>query len=643
MRLSNLFTDHCVLQRGESLPVWGWTDKPKIRIKGELNGVVVNGISGDDCKFLLRFPPMKAGGPHTLEVKALEGDEGVIVRDALIGDVWLASGQSNMQWSLSQSMAEEVIENAAPDQVRMITVPNRPDLAPQESFEGKWELSTPETKGAFSAVANYFAQRLQNETGVPIGVINSSWGGTIIETWTSRRTLLRNPWRKSWVERYELDCVKDDRWIEPEEQEPVVFPDDPGNQAFEKGWAARDFDDSAWQTMKLPATWQMAGHEFSGAFWFRRRIQIPESWIGREISLDLGAVDKHDVTYVNGVEVGRMGKDHEQECWCVCRKYTIPAELVKDQELLIAVRAFSFAYGGGVIGPAPKMLLKHGDESLPLKGDWKYKVEHNLGVVATRNGPPPKMGHGTANSPYMCFENMIKPLLPAAIKGAIWYQGESNSATIEEASRYGRLMKDLIEDWRGWFEKVDLPFGMVQLANFRAPADFQDDATWAVIREAQRRALELKNTGMAVIIDVGEAADIHPKDKVTVGTRLAQWALAEVYHKNIVPGSPIYSRHVIEGNRIRIFFDNVGECLKIGERPEIDDEEEAKKLQCFFICGEDMEFKPAKAVIEGRTVVVSHPDIDAPVAARYAWADNPEKANLVNEIGYPASPFKTDL
>lgn len=622
MFLSNLFSNHCILQRHSSIPIWGWTEQPRTRIKAEINNIIIHSISGNEGKFLLRFPPMEAGGPYILTVTNLETQESIIVEDILIGDLWLASGQSNMQFTVLACEDKTEIKNSVPEQIRMFTIQNQADMAPQENIRGEWKLSTPESKAQFSAVANYFAQCIQDETNIPIGVISSSWGGTFIETWISREKLLQNPQQKPLLEQYERDAITEEAFLSN-------FPRDPGNQAFSKGWANIDFDDHEWDDMDLPSTWQTKGHNFSGAFWFRKRISIPKTWLNETLTLKLGAIDKHDVTYINGVKIGGLGEGQDEQYWNQLRIYTLPKDFIKSTELIITVRVFSFAHSGGLTGPSYEMELVNQNQSIPLTGTWKYKIEHNLGLVSTIQ---PKMGHKVPNSPYICFQNMIQPLLPAAIKGVIWYQGESN-ATEERAIYYERLIKELIEDWRFRFGNDSLPFIQVQLANFKDESDFQEESTWAILREAQCQALRLKNTGIAVAIDIGEAEDIHPKDKKTVGIRLAQWALKHCYDKDIIPGSPIYTHQIIEENTIHIHFKNTGSELKTRDGQEV---------QCLYIREENSDFKPAHVKISGTKLIVSHPEFNSPVAVRYAWADNPAKANLVNEINYPASPFKTD-
>ncbi len=629
MKLTPLLTHHAVVQRHQSIPVWGWTDRPRTRVRGTLGSSRAEGISGDDGRFLLRLPALPAGGPHTLIVEDLDGRERVAVDDILVGEVWLASGQSNMEWTMAAAECAAEIAAAGPSQIRMIKVANCADLAPQTTVKGAWLLATPDTVGNFSAVANFFAQRLQDELGVPCGIINASWGGTFIETWISRERLLRNAATRGWTLDYEAMVNSAAGW---EKRNPEGFlPVDPGNHGLEKGWHQAGFDDTGWGLMTLPGLWQQHGHNYSAVMWFRTRIALPGPLRGKALILHLGAVDKQDITYVNGVEVGRMGSGFDETVWAQHRAYTIPAELTRGTELVVAVRAYSFQYGGGLSGSAAAMRLVAADASegasIPLANDWRFQVEHNFGFIDTG---AVSMGHGQPNSPYMLFENMIKPLLPVGIAGAIWYQGESNAGKPVE---YRQLLRDLIEDWRFHFGVGDFPFGIVQLTSFMAPQTYQPDSSWALLREAQQDALALPGTGLAVILDAGDPVDIHPKDKRTVGHRLAQWALAKVYGRALVPGGPIYAGNCVEGNRMRILFDQAGAGLALRD---------GDRVRTLVIAGADGQFLPAESAIEGGSLVAWHPDIPSPAAVRYAWADNPDRANLINTAGFPAGTFRTD-
>lgn len=629
MKLTPLLTDHAVVQRHQAIPVWGWTDQPRTRVRAALGACCAEGVSGDDGRFLLRLPALPAGGPYTLVVESLAGTERVEVQDILVGEVWLASGQSNMEWTMAASEYAAEIAAARPDRIRMIKVPNRADQAPQSTVKAEWQLATPGTLKEFSAVANFFAQRLQDELGVPFGIINASWGGTFIETWISRERLLRNAATRDWTLSYEAFANSAAGW--EKRTLDSILPADPGNQGAEKGWHRAGLDDSGWARMALPGLWQQHGHNYSAVMWFRTRVALPAAWRGKALILHLGAVDKQDITYVNGVEVGRMGAGFDETVWNLHREYRVPAELTRGAELVIAVRAYSFRYGGGLTGPAAAMRLvaaaaPEGDV-IPLAGDWRFQVEHNFGLI---DMGAPSMGHGQANSPYMLFENMIKPLLPVGIAGAIWYQGESNAG---KAAEYRQLLRDLIEDWRFHFAAGDVPFGIVQLASFMPAQAFQPDSSWALLREAQQDALALPGTGLAVLLDAGDPADVHPRDKRTVGLRLAQWALAQVYGRAVVPGGPIYRASRVEGNRMRILFDQAGAGLALRD---------GDRVRTLVVAGADGRFLPAESAIDGGSLLAWHPDIPAPAAARYAWADNPDGANLVNTAGFPAAPFRTD-
>ena len=629
MKLTPLLTDHAVVQRHQSIPVWGWTAQPHTRVKATLGTSQAEGISGDDARFLLRLPALPAGGPHQLTVTSLNGPvQRVEVTDIMVGEVWLASGQSNMEWTMAAGYPAEIAA-AQPSQIRMLKVVNRADLAPQSTVTGRWHLATPATLGNFSAVANFFAQRLQDDLGVTVGIINSSWGGSFIETWISRERLLRNPTTRDWLLNYDEYAHSAAGWQKRCVEE--IIPADPGNQGVAQAWHQADFNDRKWETMPVPSHWQKHGHNYSAVMWFRQRVVLPPAFRGQALTLHLGAIDKQDITYVNGVEVGRMGSGLDETVWNQPRVYQIPAPLTGQADLVIAVRAYSFRFAGGLTGPEEAMRLVVADkptgESVPLAGAWRFQVEHNFGFI---DMGITSMGHHQPNSPAMLFENMIKPLLPVGLAGAIWYQGCSN---LGKATEYRQLMQDLITDWRFHFGVGDFPFGIVQLTSLTPPQVYQPDSTWALLREAQQDALELPGTGLAVILDVGDAADIHPKDKLTVGRRLAQWALADVYGRAIVPGAPLYREHRIEGNRIRILFDNAGTGLALLN---------GHQVRTLMISGAKGEFRPAQSAIEGGSLVVWHDAIPAPTAVRYAWADNPDGANLVNSIGYPAGPFRTD-
>ena len=549
----------------------------------------------------------------------------------LVGEVWLASGQSNMQWSLSACGEQGRAAVAAADRpgVRMFTVANRALLGRQSDVEGRWEVASPATAGAFSAVAHHFASKLHEALGVPVGILNASWGGTIVEAWTSREALVQNEDTRAWTELYEATVASPAYWAAGEGQ-PPPYPADPGNSGEAQGWAEPDAAEQSWAEIDLPRPWQAAGHAFSGVFWFRRAVHIPERWRGRDLVVGVGAVDKHDVTYFNGQRVGSTGRGLEEEHWNQPRVYRVPGHLVVPGPAVIAVRAFSFVHQGGLLGPASAMSVAPVDDAndtIALAGDWRYRIEHDLGFVEP---PTQRWGPGNPNSPYMLFDNMISPLAPYALAGAVWYQGESN---IGNASQYRGMLTALIRDWRRTWGQGDFAFIQVQLANHSAPDIYQHHSGWALLRDAQRRVLSEPRTGMAVAIDVGDALDIHPHNKQDVGNRLAQWALAIDYGRRGVASGPLYRAMTIEPGAIRIHFDHVGSGLTTRD---------GRAPSHFVVAGRDQRFRPASATIDGATVVVTSPDVPQPLAVRYAWADNPDGCNLINHEGLPASPFRTD-
>lgn len=632
MKLAAIFGDHAVLQREMPVPVWGWT-RPLAQVNVKLGPYEARGMAGDDGKFLVRLPPMPAGGPYELEATAADGDGTALSVDVMVGEVWIASGQSNMEWSLflCGTADQEDAKRAEDPLLRMLKVPCEARLGRQSDVRASWQRCAPPATREFSAVGYYFARRLRAELGVAVGILNSSWGGSMVEAWISREWLVCNAHAAHWVAAYEAEVNSPAYWAGRTEQRPLsaFFPADPGNDGEMAGWARPAYSEEGWKEVVLPRAWQFIGHNYSGVFWFRKTLDVPASWAGKDLSLNIGAVDKQDITYFNGEQVGATGSGFEEKFWNLERDYRVPGELVKAGRNTIAVRAYSFAYNGGMIGPESSMRVTLRDESAPaisLAGAWRYKVEHNLGLVSR---PPAPMGPDNQNTPYILYDSMIAPLVPAALRGVIWYQGESNAG---RAAEYRSLLTDLIRCWRRDFGVGDFAFLTVQLANHMQAEDFQFESTWARLREAQLQTLAEPATGLAVTIDIGEATDIHPKNKQDVGVRLAQWALGKTYGRPVCPSGPLYKAMTVEGTRIRLRFTYAdgGLVAKGGT------------LKTFHVAGAERRFVSAEAVIEGDTIVVSSPEIANPVAVRYAWADNPEGCNLYNAAGLPASPFRTD-
>jgi len=621
MKLAALFSDHMVLQRDQPAPVWGWA-APGTVVTVAFAGQRHTATAGADRQWLIRLDPMPASiEPRELLVTGNDGASETI-RDVLVGDVWLASGQSNMQWRVGDSLDPDA-EIAAADYplIRLFTVPNRAKADPSPEVEANWRVCSPRVIWSFSAVAYFFGREMLRQTGVPVGLVNSSWGGTRIEAWTSREALLADDGGRRVIGEYE--AVKPDAVFANNPAEWLrghVVPD-PGNGGFAQGWAAPGFDDSAWAAMDVPHKWQDHGHAYSGVFWFRRTVDVPDAWAGRDLMLGLGACDKHDTTYFNGEKVGAIGWEIDN-AWCTHRIYRIPGSLVRPGRNTIATRIYSYMTDGGLIGPPEAMKLSLADDDtappIPLTGDWRFLVEHNFGP---RPAPVQPLGPGNPNTPHILYDNMIRLLAPAALRGVIWYQGESNAAVPWE---YRTLFTAMIRDWRRTFAQPALPFYFVQLANYQAAQTRPVESGWAELREAQVMALREPATGMAVAIDIGDAQDIHPKNKQEVGRRLALAVSGR--------SGPLYRAHSIEGGAIRITFDGVSGGLKTLD---------GKAPATFAITGADGKFEWAEARIESTTVLVSSPLVPTPAAVRYAWASNPP-ANLCDGEGLPASPFRTD-
>lgn len=634
VRVPALVGDNMVVQQGVRVRVWG-TASPGERVTVLMAGSGAEATAGADGRWQARIGPFAAGGPHTMTIA---GSNTITVRNVLVGEVWVASGQSNMEWPLRQTDgADEEAARANVPEIRMFTVARAASAEPLDDVNGQWVVASPESVPHFSAVAYYFARELHRELKVPVGIVHSSWGGTPAEAWTSRGALGANPELARFVEAFDsakanLAAAQREYEVARAAWERKHRLQDLGNRGFEQGWAGPSAGDG-WEAMKLPQLWESAGLGLDGAVWFRREVDVPAGWAGKDLTLSLGAIDDFDVTYVNGTQVGATGAETPGS-WTRPRVYTVPGALVKSGRNVIAVRVFDNFGGGGFGGQPVDMWLGPKDASASdrrdLSGEWAYKVElrvdPRIADSATEPVAPP--GPDNPNSPTVLYNAMIAPLTPYAIRGAIWYQGESN---VGRARQYRTLFPAMIADWRRAWGLGDLPFYFVQLANYLPRREAPSDSAWAELREAQLATLTTPNTGMAVAIDIGEAGDIHPRNKRDVGRRLALWALAKTYGKKIEFSGPLFQSMTVEGSRVRLRFSNA-----VGLRPAGGGE-----LAGFAIASKDRRFVWARAKIDGDSVVVWSDEVTSPVAVRYAWADNPA-ATLVNGAGLPASPFRTD-
>lgn len=619
--LPKVIGSHMVLQRNTPVKIWGWADKGE-RITVTMAGQSTKAKADKEGKWEAVLEPMEAGGPFEMKI---EGKNTLALEDILIGDVWICSGQSNMEWSVSNSNnAQEEIAAANFPEIRLLDVPHNVQLQPADDIpDAAWTRCTPETVGNFSAVGYFFGRKLHRELGVPIGLISTNWGGTNVETWTSREMSLTDSEMKAGVESLEgLDIGTMAASLEQERKELLA-----SLGALESGivngvpvWAGNEIDPGDWKPMEAPGLWEEQGLTgVDGIIWFRKTVTLTPEEAASDALLSLGAIDDNDRTWINGKEVGRTSRYDE------ARQYRVGPGVLTEGENIITVRVEDTGGGGGFWGDPGEMFLQTAGGQHPLAGEWLYRVSAEGFKVNIQNTIHPN------SKPTLLFNGMIHPLLNYSAKGAIWYQGESNAG---RAYRYRTLFPNMIRDWRSHWENPELGFYFVQLANYMEPQDEPGESAWAELREAQVMALSLPKTGMAVTIDIGEADDIHPRNKQDVGKRLALAALHDTYGKEVVHSGPVFRSMAVEGNRAVLEFDPMGSGLEIRDKYGY--------VRGFAIAGEDRVFHWARGMQQGNSIVLRSEQVDKPVAVRYGWADNPDDVNLYNREGLPASPFRTD-
>lgn len=617
--LSPLFSSNMVLQQGIEIPVWGWAS-PGETVTVKLYKASISVKTGKDGKWVVKLPAMNYGGPYTLTVK---GKNLLTFDNVMIGEVWVCSGQSNMEFQLmTANNAEAEIAASYHPEIRLFTVKRRISQTPQDNLEeGEWVKCSPATSPRFSAVAYFFGRSIAEKLKVPVGLINVSWGGTVAETWTSTQTIAQNPdFEKQMALLKKIDLNDYAKSIEKEVKERIgeFSTVDSGMQNGLPVWAASDWDDSHWKTMPLPGYIEQNGLEgVDGIIWFRTEIYVNPGDESKPATLYLAKINDSDHTFLNGTLVGSTDQMANKP-----RIYKVPAGILKPGKNALAVQVEDVGGVCGIYGDTSTLHLQIDKQKIPLSGNWKYKI----GVVRFNFTLSPN------SYPTLLFNGMINPLVPYGIKGAIWYQGEGNAS---RAKQYQRVFPDLITDWRTHWKQGDFPFLFVQLANFMKADSVPAESDWAELREAQSKTLALANTGMAVTIDVGDALDIHPKDKQTVGKRLALNALNKVYHQDAEFSGPVFKEMKVNGRKLILTFDHTGTGLKAKDKYGY--------LKGFTIAGEDKKFYWAAAEItSGNTVEVSCQQVANPLSVRYAWANNPDDANLYNSADLPASPFRTD-
>lgn len=609
--LPAVFTSHMVLQRQKPVHVWGWAEKGE-KITVSINGQKISAKAGNTGMWMVTLTSMPAGGPYELTIS---GKNKIVLSDILIGDVYICSGQSNMEWVLknTNNAAKEIAASSYPD-IRLFTVKKAMRFSEKEDVEAEpWAVCGPSSSGDFSAVAYFFARKLVTDINIPIGLIHTSWGGTNIEAWTSWDVMSKTAdYSKVDLQKMQAERTEVDKRQQAFQQS---LQNDKGDA---EKWYEPANAGTGWKNIHLPKVWEQTEiGNADGIVWFKKEFELPPAAAGKKYTLSLGPIDDDDVTYINGKQVGAI------KAWNTDRVYDIdPSVLVAGKNTLI-IKVTDNAGGGGLYGKPEQLFLGIGAEKISLAGEWQYKPSVlNTSFGITDNGP---------NSfPSQLYNAMIAPLVKFSIKGAIWYQGESNAA---QAYKYRTLFPGMINNWRNkWGDSF--PFFWVQLANFMKPDSLPVQSDWAELREAQSMTLQLPQTGQAVIIDIGEANDIHPRNKQDVGYRLALAAEKTVYNKDIVYSGPVYQSMKTEKNKIILQFTNTGSGMMAKDKYGY--------LRGFAIAGADQHFVWATAIIDGDKVIVSNAAVASPVAVRYAWGNNPDDAGLYNNEGLPASPFRTD-
>ena len=650
--LPALISDHMVLEKTAKVPIWGKAE-PGESVTVTLDKQSVTGVADAEGKWkvILNLADSSVG-PFELTVA---GKNTLTVKDVVVGEVWLASGQSNMQWALKGTAnSEAAIAGSANPMLREFAVARNPSAEPVETLVGTWMRASPETTGAFSAVGYYFGKKLQAELQVPVGIIHSSWGGTPVESWTSNASLTGVPDLKAskdrMLKRNEVYPEAKRVWVESIEAwlkttNRADRPTDPS------AFAGIDASTDDWVSVKLPGVPEAAGIPVNGAIWLRQTIEIPEKNANTQVGIDLGTFDGFDSVYWNGELVTTTsiadfpGKGFQRRYG----RYSIPPKLIKAGPNVLAIRVFS-PVSPFKFGLSPRLA-----GAIPISTEWLAKAEFALPALTPEElaqAPlPPDNAIAPHNLGSHLYNGMIAPVIPFAISGVIWYQGESNAG---RAWQYRTTFPLMISGWREAWDQGDFPFYFCQLANYRAKQPVPTESSWAELRDAQSNTLSLPNTGQAVLIDIGESDDIHPRNKADVGERLALVALAKDYGKDVPHSGPVYDSKTVDGNQVRLRFQHTNGGLVAKPLPIAYDvntfynktapltrNSPESELEGFAICGEDKVWVWADAKIDGDAVLVWSDKVAAPVAVRYAWADNPT-VNLYNGAGLPAAPFRTD-
>ncbi len=639
--MPKFFSDNMVLQRDVLIPIWGWAN-PNEAITVKFHDQSKTTTADSKGNWMLKLDVEKAGGPFQL---IISGENTIQINNVLVGEVWLCSGQSNMEWLVQYSLnAKQEIRTANYPNIRHIKVDKTINsLSQRDISNGRWNICDSTTVGDFSAVAYFFARKLYNELSVPIGLINASWGGSNIETWISREGFESSEEFKEMIckmPKISFDSLYAERIFNASQKIEQIQKQKLSsfNEALFK---KIDFDDNALPTLYQPKAWEAQSlGEFDGTVWIRKTIELTEDESKAQAEIHLTPIDDEDITFINGVQVGSMN------IWNAPRSYRIPSGILRTGKNVIVIKIFDGGGGGGMFGDAEGAKLILGDQEKSLAGEWKFLVE-SIRVESNQN-----------EFPSLCYNAMIAPLIPFALKGVLWYQGESNA---ERAFQYQTSFPLLIQDWRKKWS-TEFPFYFVQLATYKTNGNSNEGSDWAELREAQTKTLSVAKTGMAVTTDIGNPDDIHPINKQPLGKRLADLALNNDYNRPRVCQSPMYKSLVIKKNSAIVTFANEKSILTATNKngspwsvssqttritnPSYPDStlqmSNSYEVIGFEIAGSDKVFYPAKGIIRGNTVIITSTEVPKPLAIRFGWKGDESECNLFNAEGLPAVPFRTD-
>ena len=613
VRLPRIFSNHMVIQQYVPVHVWGWaTSGEKITVT--LGSQKATTKAGKEGTWKVSLPEMKAGGPFELIVK---GKNKITLNDVMVGEVWLCAGQSNMQFEMNGSkFAKTELFNSDNPRLRHIKIPNTMKAEPADDLEGgEWQISSPQTSGEFSAVAYYFGKKLAVDLNVTVGLINASWGGTFIEAWTGSEALHSIPDFSGY---HDLSPTELENWfsgIEKKYDELFLKLGISNRDSIVEdsaSWRRPDFDDSKWISVQLPQRFDYdLLPRFDGVAWFRREISIPENVVKSDLTIHVGRIDDENTVFMNGKKLGENLQEYK-------------TKVLKSGKNVIAIRIKDYWERGGFLDPASDFKISSGNWKQSLAGEWKMGIG-NLSFLWIRT---------PSAHPNLIYNGMLSPIFQYPFKGAIWYQGENN---VLFAKQYRDVIPVMISDWRKHFCSGEFPFYLVQLPNMNSiNQDSQHGGSdWAELRESQTAALKLPNTGMAVAIDLGDSTNNHPTDKTVIANRLGLLALKYSYQQNLGEvNSPMMVITKFDGNKGIVSFKNIGSGLVVHNKYGY--------VKGFEVAGADQKFHFAKSFIQGDRVIVSCDLVSNPVALRYAWSNNPSDANLYNQEGFPAAPFRTD-